>query len=109
MRCVAASIISHLLQQKLTNIFNVFLHLRRARGQHFPAVLYSGSYFLHFLPPFIKQDCQIYPHYTQWGSFLKNMKLTNSYSLERLIKTYICFNLWFSKFTPLEDEIFTLG
>ena len=32
--------------------------------------------------PFIKQDYQIYPQYTQWNSFLKSTKLTNSYSLE---------------------------
>jgi len=31
--------------------------------------------FLHILPPFIKQDYQVYPQSTQWYSFLKNMKL----------------------------------
>ena len=32
--------------------------------------------------PFIKQDYQIYHQYTQCCSFIKNTKLTNSYSLE---------------------------
>jgi len=37
--------------------------------------------FLHILPPFFKQDYQIYPQSTKWWSFAKNMKLTYSYSL----------------------------
>jgi len=59
--------------------------------------------------PFIKQDHQIYPRYTQWCLFLKKTKLTNSYSLECFIKICICRNLWFSKFIPLEDEIYPQG
>ena len=31
--------------------------------------------------PFIRQDYQIYPQYTEWCSFIENAKLTNSYSL----------------------------
>jgi len=34
------------------------------------------------------------------------MKLTNSYSFELFIKICIGCNLCFSKFTPLEDEIY---
>ena len=56
--------------------------------------------------PFIEQDYQIYPQYIQWRSFIENRKFTNCYSLERFIKIYSCCNLWFSKFTPLEDEIY---
>jgi len=37
------------------------------------------------------------------------MKLTNSYNLECFIKIYICCNLWFSNFTPLEYEIHPQG
>jgi len=56
--------------------------------------------------PFIRQDYQIYPQYTQWSSFIENTKLTRSYSLEWFIKIYIGCNLWFCKFTPLENEIY---
>jgi len=35
--------------------------------------------------PFIQQDCQIYPQYTQLCSFIENTKLTNSCSLEWFI------------------------
>jgi len=59
--------------------------------------------FLYILPPFIRQDYQIYPQYTPWCLFLpfvvsciQKMKLTNSYSLEWFIKIYFCCNLWFS-------------
>jgi len=38
--------------------------------------------------PFVKQDYQIYPQYTQWYSLIENTKLMNFYSLE-----------WFLKFT----------
>jgi len=58
--------------------------------------------------PFIKQDWQTYPQYTQWCSFIENTKLTNSYSWECFIKIYIGCNL-FSKFNPLEDEIYPQG
>jgi len=37
------------------------------------------------------------------------MKLTNSYSLEWFTKIKFCCNLRFSKFTPLEDEIYHQG
>ena len=40
------------------------------------------TFFYISYPPFIKQDNQIYPQYIQWCSFLKNIKLTNRYSLE---------------------------
>jgi len=50
--------------------------------------------------PFIEQDYQIYPNHTQWCSFIKNTKLTMSYSWEWFTKIYIFCNLWFSKFTP---------
>jgi len=59
--------------------------------------------------PFIKQDHQIYPQYTQSCSFIENTKLTNSYSLEWFIKFYVVCSLWFSKFNPLEDEIYPQG
>jgi len=61
----------------------------------------------HTFYPFIKQDYQIYPQYTQWCSFLKITKLANSYSLEWFAKMYICCNLRFSKFTPLDNSIRT--
>jgi len=32
--------------------------------------------------PFIKQNHQIYPQYTQWCSFVENTKVTNPISLE---------------------------
>jgi len=41
--------------------------------------------------------------------FFQKYEITSSYSLEWFIKIYICCNLWFSKFTPLEDEIFPRG
>ena len=59
--------------------------------------------------PFIEQDYQIYPQYTQWCSFIENTKWTNSYSSEWFMQIYISCNLWFSKFTPLEDEIYPQG
>jgi len=34
-----------------------------------------------------------------------NMKLMKSYSLEWFINIYLGCNLWFNKFTLLEDEI----
>jgi len=34
------------------------------------------------------------------------MNITNSYSLEWFIKFYIGCNLWFNKFTPLQDELY---
>jgi len=45
----------------------------------------------------------------KWCPFLKNMKLTNSYSLESFVKIYIDYNLWYSKFIPLEGEIYPQG
>ena len=36
-------------------------------------------------------------------------EITNSYSLEWIINIYLCCNLWFSKSTPLEDEIYPQG
>jgi len=59
--------------------------------------------------PFIAQDYQIYSQYTQWCSFIENTNLTHCYSFDRFIKIYIGCNLWFSKFTPLEDEIYPQG
>jgi len=50
--------------------------------------------------PFIKQDCQIYPQYTQSCSFIENTKLTNSHSLEWFRKIYIGCNLFFSNLPP---------
>jgi len=44
--------------------------------------------------------------YTQWCSFIENMNITNSYSLEWFIKIYIGCNLWFNKFTLLEDDLY---
>jgi len=35
--------------------------------------------------PFFKQDDQIYTQYTQWCSFIKNMKLTNFYRFKLFI------------------------
>jgi len=37
------------------------------------------------------------------------MELTNIYSLEGFIKICIGCNLWFSKFTPLKDDIYPQG
>jgi len=37
---------------------------------------------------------------------IENTRLKNSYSSECFMKIYIGCNLWFSKFTPLEDEIY---
>jgi len=37
----------------------------------------SGSQPLSHILPFIKQDYQIYPQYTQWCSFPKNTRLKN--------------------------------
>ena len=56
--------------------------------------------------PFIKEDYQIYPQYSQWCSFIKNMQLTNSYSVEWFIKIYICWNDDSVNLLPLEDEIY---
>ena len=55
----------------------------------------------HTSDPFIEQDNQNYPQYTQWCSFIENMKL-NCYGLEWFTNIYIGCNLWFCKFTPLE-------
>ena len=66
-----------------------------------PVVL--NLFYIFYL--FIKQDYRSYPQYTQWCSFIKNTKLTNFYSLEWFTKNYICSNLWFSKFTPLEGAM----
>jgi len=43
------------------------------------------------------------------GHLLKIRNSTNSYSLEWFIKIYIGCNLWFSKFTFLDDEIYPQG
>jgi len=59
--------------------------------------------------PFFKQNHEIYLQYTQWCSFIENMKLTNSYSLKLFIKIYNGWNLSLSKLNPLEDEIYPLG
>jgi len=59
--------------------------------------------------PFIEQDYQIFPQYTQCCSFTKNTKLTNCCSLEWFIKIYIGCNVWFNKFSHLEDEIYPPG
>jgi len=48
-------------------------------------------------------------YFSQWRSFIENTKLTISYSLESFTKLYIGCNLWFSRFTPLEDEIYPQG
>jgi len=67
---------------------------------------YLGQGFLTFftyLTPVYQTRLSDLPQYTQWCSFLKNMKLTKFCSLEWFIKIYICCKLWFSKFTPFED------
>jgi len=64
----------------------------------------------HICYLFFKQDdYQIYSQYTQWCLFIKNTKLTTSYSLGLFIKIYIGCNLWFSIFSTLEDEIYPQG
>jgi len=73
---------------------------------HNLAPIVLEQWFLTFFNLFIKKDYQIYPQYTQWCSFIKNTKLTNSCRLEWLIKYLHWLNLWFSKFTPLEDKIY---
>jgi len=55
--------------------------------------------------PFIKQDHQIYPQCAQCCLFLKNTK-SKSPTVRIIYKNYICYNLWFSKFTPVEDQIY---
>ena len=56
--------------------------------------------FFYISYPFIEQDYEIYPQYTQWCSFIENTKLKNCYSLEWFINIYIGCNLWLNKFTP---------
>jgi len=87
------------------DVWQVFLitFAMNSSSESFPRAVILNLFYISY--PFIKQDYQIYPQYTQWCSFIKNTKLTNSYSLEWFIKIYICCNLWFSKFISLEDEI----
>ena len=63
--------------------------------------------------PFIKQDYQIYPQWTQWCSFIENTKVTNFDSLEWF--TFAAINVSVNlppckvKFTPLQGEIYPQG
>ena len=59
--------------------------------------------FLHTLPFYQTRLPELY---TEWCSLIENTKSTNSYSLKWFTKIYIGCNLWFSKFTPLENEIY---
>ena len=61
--------------------------------------------FLHTWP-FYQTRSPDLSQYTQWCSFIENMNITNSYSLEWFIKIHTGYNLWFNKFTPLEDELY---
>ena len=61
-------------------------------------------FFLHILSFYQTRSSDL-PQYPQWCSFIDNTNITNSYSLELFRKMYINCNKWFSKLTPLEDEI----
>jgi len=80
------------------------LHLSNSPTLVYSRPLVRNLFYTSY--PFLKQDYQIYPQYTQRCWFIENTKLTNYYSLEWFIKIYIGCNLWFSKFTPLADEIY---
>ena len=54
--------------------------------------------FFYISYPFVKQDHQIYPQYTQWCSSIDNTNVTK--------KIYIGCTLWFSQFTLLEGGIY---
>ena len=50
--------------------------------------------------PFVKQDYQIYPQYTQMILTYWKYKINELLQFRMISKIYICCNLWFNEFTP---------
>jgi len=86
-------------------------HERGATG-----ALHRGTYesravvlnLFYIAYPLLNKITRLTPNTLSGAHWLKS-KLTNFNSLEWFVKIYICCNLWFSTFTPLEDEIYPGG
>jgi len=103
--------------QRSTKDQVAWLHLRpclappwRGSQQNYQRLLWTVRYSespramvlnpFHTSYPFLKQDYQIFPQFTQRCWVIENTKLTNYFSLDWFIEIDSDCNLWFSKFTP---------